>query len=991
MSSKLLDWLGLSPQDRQSLESTTDRVKTLAEYLADVVDAVKDTDFVEAVAKAAPWWISAVGHGLAEAAPPIKFVATFFSKITQIRDPDQLAFLACTTAYQRATEQAFRRVGAPKSRPAAPKWNYADEMSAEGLSFATFSLDDPWSHAFLRESEKALLSASGAAGYDEAERQHLLREVQMRFVGHLRALLTAPTTRERFAPFYEALHFGSREERVRLAWSDHFTYQRYLFEEKPVFGEEPFALADVYVRTECGTLSWKEACEDTSGQQRRVDPFAEDVGGRHDLLDAVIRQMADDKFNDAIVVQGVAGSGKSAFSLALAVELQRLGLNPIRIRFRDISLQYTNVVDALPDAVRFWDPGQRPGETPPARAEDLFLGQSLFGQAAKLRSTSISRWVLILDGWDEVSIAANKGFAVRIAEILDQIRDAFLNRPDRPLVRVILTGRPTDAVIGTRFFTKNTLLLTIKSLRPEALGPYVRGLAQRLGGDAPPERAAPERFAPVIASYQQGFSGETDSFGRASGTMEVLGLPLLAHLAIRLMVRWPDDDLAALVENPTTLYRLLTDLTCEKGGRYGGDVYEPDLTTEDLRRLLHDTASAATAFGADSIPYEELDLRLSMLDEELMQRVERVTGIHPAAGLMINFFFKGGRSELGAEFVHKSFREYLYAEAIVEALKGFGRTCESLPPERPAERYWEDFRPDDPRYDWSRTLGRLLAPQWTSPEVARHLCALIEWEIERARRPADTPVIGIRTESLSMAQWELVRDGLADLWDWWGEGTHLRAQPGFRGKKLEEWQRPYCDELCRWAMRQVPQRGTTDAPPRPTSIDGHLGDALFRLNVLVHHHVAVPSGEDWAWDPVRHLTSVRRYQSVGLRNGVSKVRFRPTGLNGNYFSYYISRINAAGWYPVTLFPCGQTMLSTDLSLTVLMNTVFAGVDMRGCSLVESFTYLVGFANTDVHGADFTNVRLVGGGFPCRGLDSAMGLPTYNPRDFAPIAGLRAHR
>jgi hypothetical protein len=39
---------------------------------------------------------------------------------------------------------------------------------------------------------------------------------------------------------------------------------------------------------------------------------------------------------------------------------------------------------------------------------------------------------------------------------------------------------------------------------------------------------------------------------------------------------------------------------------------------------------------------------------------------------MISFYFKGGREDRGCEFLHKSFREYLYAEAVVEMLKDYG-------------------------------------------------------------------------------------------------------------------------------------------------------------------------------------------------------------------------------------------------------------------------------------------------------------------------------
>lgn len=74
------------------------------------------------------------------------------------------------------------------------------------------------------------------------------------------------------------------------------------------------------------------------GDDRRKNPFDESVGGRSPMLDRIVNLIGDSKFREAIVVQGVAGAGKSAFTLNLSVELRKLGLRPIRIRMRDLAL-----------------------------------------------------------------------------------------------------------------------------------------------------------------------------------------------------------------------------------------------------------------------------------------------------------------------------------------------------------------------------------------------------------------------------------------------------------------------------------------------------------------------------------------------------------------------------------------------------------------------------------------------------------------------------
>ena len=55
-----------------------------------------------------------------------------------------------------------------------------------------------------------------------------------------------------------------------------------------------------------------------------------------------------------------------------------------------------------------------------------------------------------------------------------------------------------------------------------------------------------------------------------------------------------------------------------------------------------------------------------------MKRGDAYAEDHPLTRLMISFYFKGGQPEQGCEFAHKSFREYLFAECIVETLKEYG-------------------------------------------------------------------------------------------------------------------------------------------------------------------------------------------------------------------------------------------------------------------------------------------------------------------------------
>jgi hypothetical protein len=285
---------------------------------------------------------------------------------------------------------------------------------------------------------------------------------------------------------------------------------------------------------------------------------------------------------------------------------------------------------------------------------------------------------------------------------------------------------------------------------------------------------------------------------------------------------------------------------------------------------------------------------------------------------MINFFFKGGYRELGCEFLHKSFREYLFAEGVVEILKRYAVDHPELQQERTRDLYWKDFEELDPRYQLTTDLMEALTAQWITPEVDRHIDALIDWEIARAAGNEE-PSPGTATERLSLAQWELIRDTLADLWDWWGEGVHLRPQPRMVNDK-QTFARSRIDELVAWSA-PPPKRGALHSrPPRTATLDAHLGDALFRLNAITHARIAFSTGwsafkrtalEMWAGVQVRgHVC--RRYQTRIVERHRAWVFFAPSGPDPLYFQFYSSRIDGAGYRPGGPFPLGAMCWVLDL-------------------------------------------------------------------------------
>jgi hypothetical protein len=239
----------------------------------------------------------------------------------------------------------------------------------------------------------------------------------------------------------------------------HLNYQRWLFEEAPVLGKSPFALQHVYVDTECGKLTWGEIVSRKKlraepGWPREefvADPFSESFGGRHPLLETVMELVAQPE-REPIIIQGVAGAGKSSFTLRLCQELRANYLRPIWVRVKDLDLT-RHIEEALPAAVRLADELGRPTPAIP-RPDNLFSGGNLFAERGLGRFDKISRYVLILDAWDEISVSG-EGFQQRVSRMLEQVRRTYLENRNPPL-RVVMTGRPAREVTESTFLRDRT-------------------------------------------------------------------------------------------------------------------------------------------------------------------------------------------------------------------------------------------------------------------------------------------------------------------------------------------------------------------------------------------------------------------------------------------------------------------------------------------------------------------------------------------------------
>ncbi len=990
----------LSPKEQHKIRKLLGEVKTISEYLGDAAELLKGGKGW--LAEAAPW-LADVG----EEVPILKVAVKLGEKWLAETHPFELGAVACTLAWQQAAAQAIE-----KHWTSALSYNEAKQLDdrvverirslppAEAADLSTFTRKTALQHPFVQRADAILDELLGGIGADEALRTRIFNDAHTGFLRNLDLLLSDKKTAEKFAPFKDWMELDGGRQAAFAALQIHAKYQRDQYESEPLFRREPYALKHIYVNTECGKLLWGEIRGERGGQRgkdfdeqtARRDPFSENHGGRHDLLETVMGYITDRKFNEPIVIQGVAGAGKSSFTLRLCAELWEKGFHPIRIRLKRLRLSDpSSLIDAMNRAIELADEDRLAG-LPIEPPDDLLQKGDIF-RTPYGSDAGLCRYVVILDGWDELELTGSDSFREKVGEMLREVRRYFLDSQRRCKVRVIVTGRPSPDVVESRFLNDDTPVLTMRPIRPAQLSKFVDDLNDAVGMTPPyvaveewEEWRVPHSYTlgEAFKKYEEAFDcslpkydeqGKIEERDQApdSASLEVLGLPLLAYLTIRVMAEvvahgGPLEEqqkaINEMIENPTLLYRRLTDLTCLKAGkaqldeRDGADEIERQAREigDKLRQRLQQTAAAMSVLGAEHISRDEWIKRVPQEKDQRAEQRTRSAEDHPLSRLMISFYFKGGQPEQGCEFAHKSFREYLFAECVVETIKAFGRGLTGKEVERwPKRNFWREYSPEEDRdrRDFSRNLSHLLAPQWIMPNVCGHLRGLLEWEIDRSFAGASdaarqSRLAGLPTQPLTREEWQIVRDVSANLWAWWSDGAHLRPQiktDRFRGADVRP---PFVEELIRGAAPRVAELDETLQLESSTSLDAHLGEGLFQLCAWVHFFVAqadgwlAPRGEageapapDQLWKGVTARKVFNRgkgevvvgkedaphpFQATIVQGAKEWRVFAPSGADLGLFQRCIARVNAAEGRPAGSFPRqgeGQ------------------GIDLRGARLVRA--------------------------------------------------------
>lgn len=1059
-------FLKQTEQDRLRKLFDEKKVKPITDFLSKAVEQVKDgKGWAESFLAAAPW-MKDIAEAVGDALPFVGAAVKLIEKWLEQTHPFELGAVACTLAYQQAVKQAIEN-----NWTSAPTFSEAKKLDkqsarrlrdlppAEAADLSTFTRESALNHSFVQNADEILKEMLLTVEADEELRRRIIDDTHDGFLKNLDLLLSDKKTKDKFEPFKTWIELDGGRQSALQALQIHAKYQRDQFESEPLFNREPYALKNIYVNTECGKLLWREISGTRNNRREnvrslsvgeqyettvRLDPFSENHGGRHDLLDTVMKYLLNRDFNEPIVIQGVAGAGKSSFTLRLCSELWAKGFQPIRIRLKRLRLS-DSLYDAMNRAIELADEAQVL-DLPIDRPDDMLMKGDVF-KTPYGGDSAICRYLVILDGWDELDLSDSVSFRDKVGEMLREVRRVFLDPQRKPRVRVIVTGRPSPDVTDSKFLNNDTPVLTMRPIRPEQLRKFVNDLDDAVGMTPPYVKveAWEEWRVPHSVALEQAFKKYEEAFKltlpkyddqgkikepgqKQDSSLEVLGLPLLAYLTIRVMAEvvaggGPLEDqqraINEMVENPTLLYRRLTDLTCLKAGKAEIDERDdPDEigrqereTGDNLRERLRRTAAAMSVLGQEHISRAEWEKRTPREKDDKAAERTRSAEDHPLSRLMISFYFKGGQPEQGIEFAHKSFREYLFAECIVEAMKSFGRGLTEQDVKRwPKRNYWRDFSEveDRKRFDFSRAMGDLLAPQWIQPNVRNHLRGLIEWEINRSfavsGETQNRQLIGLPTRALSREEWEIIRDGLADLWEWWVDGAHMRPQiktDRRRGTGIVE--PAFVEELVSEAAPKAVELDETLQLENPISLDAHLGDALFQLCAWVHYFIAKADGwlepreegkaptPDQLWKGVtaRKVQFVfelgekvigegeapHPFQSAIVRPGNPWRVFAPSGSEPGTFQRCLARVNSAegrlaGTFPSKVEGNGIDLRGARLNGARLNGARLYGAILDGASLDGASLDGANFYNASLDGANFYNASLNGASLDGASLDNA---------------------
>src|SRR5258708_21602831 len=185
--SKFLTQLNLSPDQRLNPPKAVGRLKTIHEWASAAMDAVKDnTDFFTAIKEISPW-AEAAFSAAKDTLGPVKFAVKVFEELTKIQDPEELARLACTLAYQAVAEKAIVAVGRPAQVTIS---GLKLDDAIDEVDFSNFTLNQSVTHPFVSKADRVLQYYLPQGGFSPDQVDRIINEIHENFPAELLALIS---------------------------------------------------------------------------------------------------------------------------------------------------------------------------------------------------------------------------------------------------------------------------------------------------------------------------------------------------------------------------------------------------------------------------------------------------------------------------------------------------------------------------------------------------------------------------------------------------------------------------------------------------------------------------------------------------------------------------------------------------------------------------------------------------------------------------------
>ncbi|WGV24195.1 pentapeptide repeat-containing protein [Halotia branconii] len=660
--------------------------------------------------------------------------------------------------------------------------------------------------------------------------------------------------------------------------------------------DESFSFQDIYVPLKAKPV------EKNGNVDEKADSFSLEVWARTNLLNL-------DNLDKVMFIQGGPGRGKSVFCRMFA-NLVRQHFYPvwipILIRLRDIdnfAVRLENTLEA-----------------------ELKLG---FIQDHKNWLTNPNtRFLFILDGFDELHIEARnnlnlEAFIKQVAGFQKECKDY------REMGhRVIITGRAM-ALQGIPYLPPNLERVEIVAMNEQLQAQWFE------------KWEAVQVNQGESAAFQQFLHSNKCPDEVKQLAQEPLLLYLLAamyrdgKLDIDKLEQASDDRTAKIIVYQEALIWVLTKQRAERDGT-NINLELTQQKPEDLKRILIEAAVCVVQSGGAFAAMSMLEARLQADEtaKAFLDKAKQKLGDDALKTALAAFYIRPTEKQAGgAEFFHKSFSEFLFAERLKARLKTWTQYYDAEEGRQPivleSSMNWEI-------YD-------LLGYGGLTPEIVDYLMGLL---IENQNFP-----------------WVELFKRLDKFYSKWCEGKFIdSAAETLPQKKLRQLQN---EKITGLGQRQV---------------DVYAGLNVMILLLELHRYaqakddlktqiIFYPSGQPQADTlTVRLLRIINYSDGLKLWNFINVVGQFLSG--ANLSGAFLSGANLIGADLRDADLSGANLNGADLSGAHLIRANLNGADLGGANLISTDLSDADLSGADLNGADLSRANLSGANLISANLNDA---------------------